>query len=294
MICSVIRMRVLNGCLLGIAAATLCVIACGLGTMGTGGLTPDEGPEASADAGIAAPTPEAAPGCAPVVTFTDGLTTIDTTRWLVIKDGSNGDHPKAVTGGESPLDGGVVSLVTPGVNNSRGGLWLAMPLPTRAFDVTLSTMIVCKPGCADGFAVAWVDTTDKSVLDKASSGRTFGIPPGVDGGAMSLDLYKNTESSDPPVPYLGLLGVEGTKSAGNYAWNAAVTPPTPALINALHTIALRMRGGTLTVSVDGTAQTSGAVPSGFSGFFGITAATGGAAATFLVRDVSASFYDCDP
>jgi hypothetical protein len=290
----------------GLAVASLLLIgvaaACGISTLGTGGALPEDAGTAPLDAGTSNATgdvaaPEAAPPCAPTLTFTDPLSTIDATRWLTIKDSSNGDHPKVVMmGSESPLSGSVVSLLSPNDNSSRGGIWLAMPVPTRALDVKLSLQIVCTDpnNCADGFAIAWLDSSDKSVLDTAASGRTFGIPPGVDGGAMSLDLWKNSETTDPDVPYVGVLAIDGSKNLGYYPWNVMASPKTPSLVNALHTIALRLRAGALTVSVDDVTAASGAVPSGFSGLFGITAGTGGANAVFLVRDVTASFYDCDP
>jgi hypothetical protein len=296
-------MRALHASCLAVASLTLGAVACGLGTTGTGGALPDDGgapidASTSANAAGDVSAPEASTtdaACQPALTFTDPLSTIDTARWLTIKDSSNGDHPIVVTTGtESPLPGSVVSLVKQNDNDSRGGLWLATPVPTRAFDVSFSMEIVCTPGCADGFAVAWVASTDKTVLDSASSGRTFGIPPSVSGGGMSIDLWQNTETSDPAIPYLGLLAIDGTKSVGNYAWNTKTTLQTPTLVNVPLTIALRMRAGTLTASVDGVTAATGAVPSGFTGLFGITAATGGANAVFLVHDVSASFYDCDP
>jgi hypothetical protein len=269
-------------------------LACGLEHVGTGE-TADASTEVEAGAApdTGAAPKETGPACVPMVQITDPLTTIDTTRWQVVKDGSNGDHPKVVTGGESPLTGAVLSLVLPGSGNSRGGVWLMAPVPTRAFDVKLSTYVQCGGACADGLVIVWASTTDRTLLDTAPSGRALGIPAKSNGGALLLDLYQNVESSDPPTPNLSVLQLDGTKNPGDYAWSKASTPKTDSLLGTEHTLELRLRKGMLEVKVDGATVANAPTGSGFPALFGVTAATGADKALFLIRNFSGAFYDCD-
>lgn len=270
--------------------------ACGLSSTGTGEDV-DAGPTEEAGAPETAPTfapKDAGPTCTPAVSFTDALSTIDTTRWQLVKDGSNGDHPKVVTGGESPIAGPVLSLLTPGAGTSRGGIWLTKPVPTHAFDLEVSTYVQCGGTCGDGLAIVWASTTDRTQLDAAASGRGFGVPPKSGGGGLALDLYQNAETGDPPTPNLSIVSFDATKNPGDYPWVKASTPKTPSLLGAEHVLALRLRKGNLEVKLDGGAVLSGATGSDFPALFGITAATGSSTALFLVRSVTARFYDCDP
>ncbi len=284
-----------------VVAAIACsavAVACGLEHVGTAD-TVDTGDDAgdagaSLDAGGKVTAADTGPTCVAALQITDALTTIDGTRWQIVKDSSNGDHPKAVTGGESPLAGTVVSLVTPMAGNSRGGLWLQAPVPTRAFDVKLSVYVACGGTCGDGLAFVWADTTDRTLLDMAASGRALGVPPKADGGALLLDLHQNAETADPPTPNLEIIQIDGTKAPGSYAWIKGNTPKTDMLLAKEHTLGLRLRKGTLEVQVDGVIATSAPTSAGFSAIFGVTASTGADTALFLIRDFSGTFYDCDP
>ncbi len=268
-------------------------LACGLEHTGTGENLDGVDAGRPVDAGATIPA-DTGTACVPTTQITDALTTIDTTRWQIVKDGSNGDHPKIITGGESPLTGAMVSLVTPGAAGSRGGLWLLAPMPTRAFDVKVSVYVACAANCGDGLIVAWMDTKDRTLLDMAPSGRGFGVPAKANGGAVALDLFVNVESMDHPTPNLSVLQIDGTKNPADYAWAKSYTPKTDSLLAKEHTVELRMRKGTLDAKVDGTSVTSAQTASGFPALFGIAAATGGGTATFLIRNFSGAFYDCDP
>lgn len=279
------------------ALASALWLACGLEHVGTGenadaSVVDEAG--APADTGADVAPKDTGPACLPAVQITDPFTTLDNTRWQAVKDGSNGDHPKVVTGGESPLTGAVLSLVTPGAGTSRGGVWLLAAVPTRAFDVKLSTYVKCGGTCGDGLAIVWADTADRTLLDAAASGRGFGIPAKANGGALALDLYQNAESSDPPTPNLSVLQLDATKNPGDYAWSKASTPKTDSLLGTEHTLELKLRKGMLEVKVDGATVANAPTGSGFPALFGVTAATGSSTALFLIRSFSGAFYDCDP
>ena len=265
--------------------------ACGLGLEGTR-LSADDASVPPDDAGATDASLPPPPACTPVV-VKDPLTSIDTATWKIVKDGNNGSYPKLVPAPESPLPSPTLSLVTP-AGSSRGGLWLQTKVPTRAFDVTFSVYVRCVSGCADGLAVAWLKALDAKVLDTATRGRTLGIPPTVAGGAVAIDVYRNSQTGDGPTPSVELLAIDGAQNPGDYAWVKATGPADVTLTGALRKVSIRARAGEVEVSVDDVLAAKTPLPLGFPAIFGITAATGGEVASYFVRDFSGSFYDCDP
>jgi hypothetical protein len=235
------------------------------------------------------------------VTIDDPLSSISPSRWLVTSNGNNAGLPAVV----GTTAGDIVKLVTTR-GGSRGGLWLANPVPLAAFDVQFTVYGACEStdwwdySCADGLAAAWLDTTGVSsglgaALGNAGSGSTLGIPTGLSGAGIAIDYFQNAAPlSDPFVPSLETIAIDGTKPPATYDWTKAAAQHTH-LSGYTHTIGLRLRGTTLSVSYDGApAYAPVTVPATPSGTFGFTAATGGESAVFYVWDFHAVFYDCVP
>jgi hypothetical protein len=311
-------------CVLGLAP----VIACGLDAVGTDAIS-DASPNAAIDGatppsdegdGAVTRQPGLADGDVPeattipfdagevdvdagcnTVAIDDPLSSISASRWLVTSSGNPG-LPAPV----STNVGDIVKLVTTR-DGSRGALWLTNPVPLQAFDVQFTVFGDCgsydifDPSCADGFVAAWLDTSGAgdlgAALDNAGTGSSFGIPSGLSGGGVAIDLHQNGfPISDPYTPSLEALAIDGSMAPATYDWSKSTAQHT-RLAGYTHTIGLRLRGTALTVSYDGQPAYGGApvtVPATPSGTFGFTAATGGENAVFYVWDFHAVFYDCLP
>jgi hypothetical protein len=238
------------------------------------------------------PTPDAGTPCSPEVEVVDALTTgLDTlNRWKLEADASNVGYPRIEP---SPFGVAALSLLRGATSDARGGLWLRERVPTQAFDISLSFFIGCD-ACADGLAVAWLEALDLRVTDNANTGRSFGLPRAVRGGAAAIDLYQNAETGDGTAPGLQLLDLDGVRDPGTYGWTKAALP-VPGVTKAEHKLELRARKGDVEARIDGGPSVKARVKVGFlEGLFGITAATGGDTARFFVRNLDARFYRCDP
>jgi hypothetical protein len=228
----------------------------------------------------------------------DPLSTIGS-KWLVTH-ASDDAWPKIETiqlSGGSSRD--VVSLIEPSQNGARGAIWLATPVPTQALDVQFQYAALCGTGtfdgCADGLAAVWLgDTTSVPMATTgASNGSSFGVPPGLGGAGLAVDLFQNGNLGDPSVPALEVLALDGTKTPASYHWVAQGASDPNYGNGHVRTVRLHLRGAQLTVSVDGSpAFTNVAVPSVSSSAFGFTAATGGQNGLFYVWDFHAAFYTC--
>lgn len=244
----------------------------------------DGGADADADA---APPPRCDAG-----TIVDPLVTLDGGTWIVTHDGSNGDHPKIELG---PDDAAAASLLTPNDPSSIGGIWLASPRMIRALDLSFHAFVGCPDAgaCQDGLAVVWLAATDAGAaadLQWYASSPTFGIPANAHGAGVAFDLHADPGPQDTPAPNVSLLAIDGGAPA-SYDWTTLSTAPL-ALAGA-HDVAIRVRKGVITVAIDGAQVLGGATATDFDAWFGLTASTGAAPATFYVRDVKATFYECD-
>jgi hypothetical protein len=267
--------------------------------------------EASADVTIDVP----APACLPSTTVTTTLTN-DLGNWVKHGQNANG-YPKVeklfgqscavlfpfVDTTPMPIDAGPGAdagfNVAPEREEMSSGLWQPAPVALQSFDVSLEIYVRCtsSDSCADGVGIVWLDTTQSSLLDNSNNnntGNTLGIPSSVSGTAIIADDYKNgpDESSDPNVPALEVVNIDGTKSIGNYPW--IVASKDASFLSGWHTLTVSVRGTSLTVLYDGALTLSATVPSIKSGLFGIVSATGGSTDAVGVRNVKASFYDCVP
>lgn len=293
------------------AAALSALVACGIDLVGSATAPPmpdaeagtppplpppapptnDGASDADADDLDAADAGSDAPRC-DSGTIVDPLVTFDGGTWIIVHDGSNGDHPKIETNTE---DAASASLLTPGATYSIGGIWLSQPRRLRALDLSFHYVIGCPDGgaCQDGLAVVWLAATDAgagSDLAYYVSSPSFGIPADAHGGGVAFDLFADPGPQDTPAPNVSLLTFDGGLPA-SYDWTTQSTAPRK--LDGAHDVLVKVRSGVVTVTVDGVATLGGTTPTDFDAWLGFTASTGAAAATFYVSKVNARFYACD-
>jgi hypothetical protein len=226
-------------------------------------------------------------GCVPTV-IDDALSTIDVQRWLPAP--SMGGFPKAdpnPPGMPKPM----IALITPMTAHLSGGLWLSAPVPTHAFDVTFDYFVDCpNPGdaynslCADGLAVAWIDTKNALDLAGGKDGNSLALPT-MRGGAVTITVAQN----DKQTPVTLAIRTITTVAPGS----ASKSITNDSLVKRLNTAAIRLRNGKVAVTVRGLGI-EGSTASDFVGYFGFTAATGDAKQGAYVSSFHGEFYDCDP
>ncbi|HEY8074393.1 MAG TPA: hypothetical protein VIF62_09790 [Labilithrix sp.] len=295
-----------------IALLATVVVACGIDAVGS--LAPpaeDAGSDASlpppplppeppdaddGDSAIGVDAAEAGPKCG-FVDVSDSLTTLDggldggpDGGWVIVHDSSNGTYPQIDTSPEGPA----VSLV--GFGSSVGGIYL-QPRALKAFDISFRYIVEC-PGavgsCSDGLSAIWLRANDGGPpeLYAPVSGATLGVPPGLDGGALTLDIATDPGPVDPATPAFSFLGIDGTKSPGSYDWHLDSGAPDAGFLGG-HDVKLHVRKKTGVAIVDGRTELASTVPTNFDGWVGLVAASGGTSAVFYVRNFAARFYECD-
>ncbi len=280
--------------LLGGSSAIVVFVACGLELRGEGtsiGLPDGSSDGAPSDVAAAdQEPPPPTPGC--VVEIDDALGGIDETRWMRILDQEADSQglPKGETVGTQSH----IVLAREGLQWARAGIFLRNAVPTNAFDIAFDFALVCLGGCADGFAAAWLETTSEQALGNANDAHALGIPTGVRGGAVAIDLFKNSETNDDQTPNLQILDIDPTKQPGDYDWSVQSSQTFPTIYATGHHVELRLRSSALKLVMDGITLREGiVVPSGFEGTFGFVGATGNQTATMVVHHLKAKFYRCD-
>ncbi|HEY8074394.1 MAG TPA: hypothetical protein VIF62_09795 [Labilithrix sp.] len=233
-------------------------------------------------------------------TIDDPLTSLGP-AWLVSSD-NNPSHPAVVQlqAGSKKFD--AISLVAQDQDSARGAIWLASPVPTQALDVQFQYAAGCgntgwfSSSCADGFAAVWVGdnaTNVATTIAGATSGASFGVPPGQNGAGVAVDIYQNSSLGDPGTPALELLAIDGTKTPGSYKWAVQGQSGDGYGNYSIRTVNLHLRSGALSVSVDGKPVfTNVAVHPTQTSAFGFTAATGGENGRFYAWDFHAAFFAC--
>lgn len=241
----------------------------------------------TADAGIDV---EAGPRCDASLVVDDPLSAIDASTWILIADTSNVGWPQVETTAEGPA----VALVTPSSGGNLGAIYLAQPLAIRAFDVKVRSLVTCPDagGCSDGLAIVWLATDGGApALQTYTSTPTFGIPAAVAGAGVAFDLQTDLGPNDPASPSVSLLAIDGVGAPGGYDWHTK-SAPAPTFVGN-RDLTLSLRKGQLTARVGGATAIAGPVDAGFTGYFGFAASTGGAIGHFVLRNFSATFYECD-
>lgn len=247
----------------------------------------DAGSSDAADATVEA---EAAPRCDASVVVVDPLDALDGGTWIVIADTTNVGYPAVETTGEGPA----VGLVNDAGGTNLGALYLAKPIPIRAFDVKVRSIVTCPDGggCSDGLAFTWLATdAGAAALQSFVSTPTFGIPPFVAGAGVAFDLQTDLAPNDPAAPSVSLLSIDGVGAPGAYDWHTK-SAPAPTFAGS-RDITLALRKGHLTVRVDGAPAIDGPVDAGFTGYFGMSASNGLALGRFALKSFRATFYECE-
>lgn len=278
-----------TGLFVGIAAVT----ACGLELVGTPYGDPLAMSDASTNDGSArdaSAVRDAKGPCTPTV-VDDAFTDLDTLKWYSTTNDPG--YPAVLS---PPLKGpSMAALLAPNQNDRRGGLWLARPVPMLAFDVKFNYLVACPDSgaCGDGIAAVWLDTTKESDLHDASLGDTLGVPRGQ-GVAVTVSLFlTNASTSTDEILVPPSLSVVAFTADQGPPHGKVSTLPIPELVGQRRTVKLRYRDGELSVS-DGEKELRANVVPPDLGFFGFTAATGGASGSFYVSSFRGEFYSCEP
>lgn len=184
--------------------------------------------------------------------------------------------------------------LTPDMPDLAGALYWDEAQTFDRFDVTFGYVVTTNPasttyGPGDGLAFAWTSGAAAPPLVTGNGGG-LGVS-GLTGWAVAVDAYQNPEYSDPAVPNLSI------KNTADMS-NVAATGALPALIDGNpHTVRVRLAGGSVTVALDGSDVLGPTVLPGyvaFSGYFGFSAATGGAYEDHLLTRVSARIGTTGP
>lgn len=273
-----------------VGALAIALTACAIDVTGTRP-EPDAGVTLP-DGGAPLPDGGGAPRCAPKETIRERFDgSLDTSRWLAVKNSENGTAPRIGTVGSSR---GL--LLVDGRGGARGAVYWKTPVPTRALDVRLTYAIAAGQGGGDGMAVVWLDTRDEQKLSDATSGSTMGVPRRVDGRGVEVDLYENGRPYDDPAsPHAAILGLRSDANPGDYDWHLGKTGRDLDLVGLGKVLVIKQRRSSgLEVSKASGPLVAVAAGPDFTGMFGVTAACGASTATVALLELEASFYDCDP
>lgn len=276
----------------------LILCACGLTARGSG---PADGGDERSDGGAQAdaggtsdggdPTADVDAGPPCEVAFDEPFTTVDfdPAKWLVTSNENNVGYPVPRV-----VDRPLVAMLDEMKLNARGGVWYKPIVPFTAFDVDLDLEIKCVTSCGDGLAVVFVDPATETQLDTAEPSLTLGIPGQLNGGAVALNLTENTAVGDSDSPNMQILELDATKVPGQHAWVLTQSPQNAGLRNAALRVAMSLRDKQVTVRVNGTIVTQGAMPRlPPEGTFGIVSSSGGYTSAPYFGDVHAKFYRCN-
>jgi hypothetical protein len=221
-----------------------------------------------------------APTC-PSTSVSDDFTTLDAGTWIQV-------------GSVTLAEAGTVDLVPANQPYVAGALWLRMPQTFDKFDISFRARVAHADGgppASDGFTFVWLhDSVGDAAPTDSTANRALGVPPGFAGYGVEFDIYRVMR---------GYLDVDPTLGyPGQYAWEVPGTlQALDFSLNAWHEVSVRLRGGALTVTTDGTswsADATGYQP--FLGYVGFTAHSGAAGDAYEVSAFSATFESqaCDP
>ena len=201
-------------------------------------------------------------------------------------------YPKPVVAGSV----GTAKFFDDTTDDVIAGLWHPQVVPFEAFDIGFDLYAVCSGNCGDGLAIVWLPESDATTFAKAGPGAILGIPVGVPGGAVALDLAEHDERGETVEPAMLVLDLDGTDQLiSPYDWVVATSEAMNTLVNnGARRIDLAMRSKEVIVRVDGTERARGTLPHlPAKGTFGFTAASGAFNAHLAIGDVKAKFYRCN-
>lgn len=282
----------------------LSLSACGLTARGTlvsdgGGAT--DGDPAAGDAGTsdgevdAAVEAEVDAGpCDVTVEDTFATVGFDPLKWTKFANPklAPSGYPKPVVVGST----NTAKFFDETTDDVIAGLWHPHVVPFDAFDIGFDLYAVCSGNCGDGLAIVFLPESDATVFAKAGPGATLGIPIGVPGGAVALDLTEHGDRGETVSPAMLVLDLDGTDQLiSPYDWVVDTSVQLDNLVDqGARRIDLKMRAKEVTVRVDGTERAKGTLPHlPVKGTFGFTASSGSFNAHLAIGDVKAKFYRCN-
>jgi hypothetical protein len=279
-----------------VVALSVLLCACGLTARGSrepdGGDTPADAAltDGGAAADVAVDAEIDAGPCEVVVEDAFSNTTFDPAIWLPTANLTNAafGYPRPDFTGATPT----AKFFDDVTDDVRAAIWHTNVVPFEAFDVSFESVVTCTASCGDGLAIAWLQEATTAELQNATEGATFGMPRGLAGAAVAVDLTAHAERGETVAPAVLVLDVNGTDPTTPYDWVVDTSGEMQGLKNTGgRRIDIRMRAKTITVKVDGAEVASSAVSNlPAKGRFGFTAASGKFNAHIAVGDVRAKFY----
>lgn len=129
------------------------------------------------------------------------------------------------------------------------------------------------------------------MLDTADVGGALGLPQ-RNGTAVTVTYVKNMSSGQTLAPVT--FAVRQLTTSTTPPGSAGSSSAGDEFVQQRRTVELRMRNGRLTATNGGRSITTNQTTSGFTGLFGVTAATGDEVSRVFVSSFHGKFYDCDP
>lgn len=201
--------------------------------------------------------------------------------------------PRWVLRGDAALANPGV-LLTPAAGSKGGAVWWDEQWRFDVFEISFGYKITPPPAGVtngDGLAMAWVGAPAVPAL--GGLGHLMGVS-GLQGWAVVIDTYTNTNFADPPTPALMIKSTQAMDTT------LAAAPVNAALVDGKeHVVTVRLEAGSVTVSLDGAVALGPTALPGYApyeGYFGFGAGTGGAYADHLLTSVTARIGDgaCAP
>jgi hypothetical protein len=183
-----------------------------------------------------------------------------------------------VANGAAAISGGEAVLTTTAPTVGGSVFW-PNALPVEGLTISFDAAMSGGSG-ADGMALVLADPAQGATSHSlGATGGGLGYS-GIPGIAVGLDTFQN--GSDPSSNFVGIA----TGAQGDALTWAATTTAVPDLRAAVRHVTVMVRGGTVTVFVDGLQVLSRAVAVPSSVLVGFTAATGGLTDRHAVSNLS--------
>lgn len=189
--------------------------------------------------------------------------------------------------GTATASGDWINLTTNSTDQEGGFFWNAS-FTFETFDMSAKFKVGNKSEPADGLAFVWLSGTN---LALGSGGASFGVG-GLTGYGVAIDTYSNTSNPNDGSFTAPFLSVFSAKALPNPMTRKQLG--SNLLDGNEHTLRVQLKGGKVTVHVDGTEQLKDYTLSGytpFAGYWGFAAATGGFTGTHSVKGITMSFPD---
>jgi Abnormal spindle-like microcephaly-assoc'd, ASPM-SPD-2-Hydin len=234
------------------------------------------------------------------VTFVPTASGTVTGHYVISSDDGAGAHHIDVTGRGIPASGNIVPspasgawkvngaatisgsqlVLTPPAKQQVGTAVFSAPVASDGLTAKFTASIGGGNG-ADGLTFALLDASNAMPSSVGVGGGGLGFS-NLKGVAVALDTYQGP--GDPASNFIGIT----TMGSGPTLKYAASATNVPNLRSGSHVVSVKVSGGRINVSIDGTAVLSAAVPIPTTVLPAFTAGTGGSVDRHAVSAVSIS------